>query len=188
MHVHYKHPKMGVLLGLVGRRELTGVINPNDLGTILVLVPEEARRAIGAAGDFMEFRANEFSGVPLTRLKHFNDEIKRFAADEAAAGRSVRHEARHFIMRAADEARIRAGVPSDIMTNEQHLAFLDRMERGGERASEPRPKPEGAPMSAADEPDTLGVSIARKPGSGRVADPAKPANRKSVNRYRDEER
>lgn len=188
MHVHYKHPKMGVLLGLVGRRELTGVINPNDLGTILVLVPEEARRAIGAAGDFMEFKASEFSGVPLTRLEHFNDELKRFAADEEAAGRSVRHEARHFIKRAAEEARIRAGVPSDIMTSEQQLAFLDRMERGGDRASAPRPKPEGAPMSAAEEPDTLGVSVARKPGSGRVADPAKPTNRKSVNRYRDEER
>ncbi|MER2193608.1 hypothetical protein [Methylobacterium brachiatum] len=188
MHVQYKHPKMGVLLGLVGKRELTGVINPNDLGTMLVLVPEEARRAIGAAGDFMEFKADEFRGVPLTRLEHFNDEIKRFAADEDAAGRSVRYEARQFIKRAAEEARIRAGVPSDIMTNDQHLAFFERLERGGDRASAPRPKPVGAPMSAADEPDTLGVSVARKPGSGRVADPAKPTKRRSVNRYRDEER
>ncbi|TGE02648.1 hypothetical protein [Methylobacterium nonmethylotrophicum] len=188
MHVDYKHPKMGLLYGLVGRRDLTGVINPNDLGTILVLVPEEARRAIGAEGDFMAFKADEFRGVPLTRLEHYNDEIKRFAADEAADGRSVRHEARQFIKRAAEEARIRAGAPSDVMTNDQHLAFLERLERAGDRASSPRAKPEGAPMSAADEPDTLGVSIARKPGSGRVADPAKPATRKSVNRYRDEER
>ncbi|TFZ59776.1 hypothetical protein E4V01_07445 [Methylorubrum sp. Q1] len=188
MHVPYKHPKMGLLHGAVGRRELTGVINPNDLGTILVLVPEEARRTIGAAGDFMEFKAEKFRGVPLTRLEHYNDELKRFAAEEAAAGRSVRYAARQFIMRAAEEARIRAGVPSDILTNEQQLAVLDRVERASERSCVPRPKPEGAPMSAADEPDTLGVSIARKPGSGRVADPAKPANRKSVNRYRDEER
>jgi transposase InsO family protein len=188
MHVQYKHPKMGVLHGLVGRRELTGVINPNDLGTILVLVPAEARRAIGTVGDFMAFKADEFRGVPLARLEHYNDELKRFAAEEAAAGRTVRHEARQFIKRAAEEARIRAGVPSDVMTGEQHAVFLERMVRAGERASAPRPKPEGAPMSAADEPDTLGVSIARKPGSGRVADPAKPTDRKSVNRYRDEER
>ncbi|MCJ2109813.1 hypothetical protein MKK64_01055 [Methylobacterium sp. E-025] len=188
MHVHYKHPKMGVLLGVIGRGELTGVINPNDLGTMLVLVPEEARRAIGAKGHFMEFKANEFRGVPLTRLQHFNDEIKRFAAEEHAAKRSVRYESRQFIKRAAEEARIRAGVPSDIMTNDQHLAFFERLERGGDRACMPRPKPEGAPMSAADEADTLGVSVARKPGSGRVADPTKPSNRKSINRYRDEER
>ncbi|GJD58090.1 hypothetical protein MTDSW087_00152 [Methylobacterium dankookense] len=136
----------------------------------------------------MEFKADEFRGVPLTRLEHYNDVLKRFAAEEEAAGRPVRHEARRFIKRAAELARIRAGVPSDVLTNEQQLGLLDRIERAGDRASTPRPKPEGAPMSAADEPDTLGVSIARKPGSGRVADPAKPANRKSVNRYRDEER
>lgn len=188
MHVEYKHPKMGVLLGLVGKRELTGVINPNDLGTMLVLVPEDARRAIGAAGDFMEFKADAFRGVPLTRLEHFNNEIKRFAADEDAAGRSVRYEARRFIKRAAEEARLRADVPSDIMTQDQHLRFLERLARGGERAANPRSMPQGAPMSATDEPDTLGVSIARKPDSGRVADPAKPANRKTGNRYRDEER
>lgn len=188
MHVQYKHPKMGLLHGHVGNRELTGIINPNDLGTMLVLVPEAVRLVIGASGDFMEFKADAFRGVPLARLEHFNDEIKRFAADEEKEGRSVRHAARRFIKRAAEKARERTGVPSDVMTNEQYLAFFDRMERAGKRASEPRPMPEGAPMSAADEPDTLGVSIARRPGTGRVADPAKPPARRSINRFKDEER
>ena len=192
MHVQYKHPRMAILHGHVERRHLTGVINPNDLGTLLVLVPEEAKRALNGTGDYMEFKADAFAGVPLSRLEHYNDVLLDFEADEKANNRSVRRKARRFLQGAAKDARERAGVPSDTMTSEQYGVFLDKMERAGDKASKPRPAPAGAPMSDADEPDTLGVSVARPVGARRMAKPGTPGvaptTRKSINRYRDEER
>lgn len=188
MQVDYKHPKMGILHGHVGRRELTGVINPNDLGTILVLVPEEAKRALSGQGDYMEFKAKAFSGVPLERVKHYNAELLAFEAEERREGRSVRLEARRFLKGKAKQAREDAGVPSDVMTVEQHLAFFERLERAGARAATSRPKPEGAPMSYDGEPDTLGISVARPPGAGRLSEPGARPARRSINRHRGEER
>ncbi|TXN34202.1 hypothetical protein FV232_23125 [Methylobacterium sp. WL30] len=188
MHVQYKHPRMAILHGHASHRDLTGVINPNDLGTILVLVPEEARIGLGGHGDYMEFKAEDFRGVPLARLEHFNDVLLEFEKAEKEDGRSIRHEARRFIKDAAETARDRAGVPSDTMTSEQYLNFLDRMERSSVRATQPRPKPEGAPMSDMDEPDTLGESIARPQGASRLGKPGVVPTPRSINRYRDEER
>ncbi|WP_020093888.1 DDE-type integrase/transposase/recombinase [Methylobacterium sp. 285MFTsu5.1] len=188
MHVDYKHPKMGILHGLVGRRELTGVINPNDLGTILVLVPEEAKRVLSGEGDYMVFKAPKFSGVPLDRVEHYNAEILAFAAEQKAQNRSVKLEARRYLKGKAKQAREDAGVPSDVMTNEQYLEFIDRLERAGDRGTMPRPKPEGAPMTDEGEPDTLGTSIARPPGAGRLSQPGQAPLRRSINRHRGEER
>ena len=93
---------------------------------------------------------------------------------------------------AAEKAHDAAGVTSDTMTTEQYDRFTESLGRSSVKVSQPRAKPEGQPMSDTDEADTLGISIARPKGARRLAKPGPsdvpPAPRKSINRYRNEER
>lgn len=190
LHIQYKHDKMALLHGSVGKRRLTAIVDPHDLRRILVRVPEEARHNLEGEDDYMAFTARtEFHGVSALRHMNNNATLRVLEAMEDAAGLPVRLEALRSIRSAAEKARIRAGVPSDILSGETYLKLFAEFERGGSRATKPRPAPTGPPMSADDEPGILGESMARPAGPVREVRPvtAPIATPRSINRYSEDD-
>lgn len=190
LHIQYKHPKMALLHGHVGRKRLTAIVDPLDLGRILVRVPEEARRGLGGEGDYMTFTAREeFRGVSILRHTNNSGALRALEREEEAKGRPFRLEAQRALAGAAEKARRRAGVAPDELSAENYLKLVERFERAGVRATRPRPAPAGPPMTADGEPDVLGRSIAQAPDSIREVRPVTPApaRPRSINRYKEDE-
>lgn len=186
LHIQYKHEKMALLHGRVGNRRLTAIVDPHDLRRIYVRIPEEARRGLEAEGDYMTFTArSEFHGV--SALRHMNNSaaLRAFAAEEEKAGRPYRLDALRAHKSAAEKARIRAGLPSDELSAEEFLRLVAEFERAGVRATKTRPAPVGPPMSAEDEPDVIGTSVAKPAGSTRSVTHRAPSKtpRRSINSY-----
>lgn len=190
LHIQYKHEKMAMLHGSVGNRRLTAIVDPHDLRRILVRIPEEAKRNLNGEGDFMAFTARmEFHGV--SALRHMNNSaaLRAYMAQEEAAGRPYRLDALRAINSAAEKARIRAGIPSDVLSAETYAKLFAEFERAGGRATKPRPAPAGPPMTTDDEPGILGVSLARATGPKREVRPVTATNvaPKSINRYSEDD-
>lgn len=185
LHIEYRHDKMALLRGRIGNRRLTAIVDPHDIGKIFVRTPDEAKEGLEGEGDYMTFAARkEFSGVSALRHMNNSSALNAFEAKESAEGRPFRLDALRAIKSAAEKARIRAGIPSDGLSNEEYVKLFAEFERAGKRATKPRPAPAGSPMSANDEPGVLGVSLAKPAGSVREVrnvDPT-PATRKSINR------
>lgn len=190
LHIQYRHDKMALLHGSVGKRRLTAIVDPHDLRSILVRVPEEAKRNLDGEGDYMVFTARtEFRGVSALRHMNNNATLRVLQSLESAAGQSIRQDALRSIKSAAEKARIRAGVPSDILSAETYLKLFAEFERGGSKATKPRPAPTGPPMSADDEPGILGESMARPAGPVREVRPvtAPGVTPRSINRYSEDD-
>ncbi|MGU3465562.1 hypothetical protein ACLBXO_11970 [Methylobacterium sp. C33D] len=190
LHIQYRHDKMALLHGSVGNRRLTAIVDPHDLRRILIRIPEEAKRNLDVEGEYMAFTARtEFHGV--SALRHMNNSAALLAleAREDAEGRSFRLDALRSIKGAAEKARIRAGVPSDILSAKTYIELFAEFERAGARATKPRPAPVGPPMGADDEPGILGESMARPAGPAREVRPATDpdATPRSINRYSEDE-
>ena len=190
LHIQYKHEKMAMLHGCVGNRRLTAIVDPNDLRRILVRIPEEAKRILNVEDDYMDFTArSEFHGV--SALRHMNNSatLRAYMAVEEAAGRPFRLDALRAIRSAAEKARLRAGIPSDVLPTEVYAKLFAEFERAGARATKPRPAPAGPRMSPDDESGILGESMARPAGPNREVRPVTTPNHapKSINRYSEDD-
>ncbi|GJD30983.1 hypothetical protein PMNALOAF_2235 [Methylobacterium adhaesivum] len=167
LHTPYKHPDMGTLRALIGDRRIGIVTDPNDMGSILVRVPPDARSHFPGAGAYLVFKAPDLDGVPLAEYLRENRAMLRFAKQERLAGNAFRLTAIRDLMKEADDARRRAGVPSDIVSEDQLNRMLKFVERKGAQVTSTRPAPSGPAANGDDAPDRFGTSIATPPGGRR---------------------
>lgn len=195
LHVDYKHPKMGVLFGLVGKERLTVIVDPHDMGTMLVLVKDGFRGhfADESHGDFLIFTAEGYQGTSVA--DHFRSRriLREFEREQAALGAPFRLGAFRAIRQEAEEARIRAGIPSEEVDAKTFRNFVRHIERKGAIAVEPRLEPSGEPMSMDDGLVGVGTLVAGsepppKPKvSGTSQSPGRPSILpQSINLYDDE--
>jgi transposase InsO family protein len=165
LHTQYKHPDMGKLRALIGDVRFGIVTDPNDMGTILVRVPKEAREHFPDHGAYLAFTAPDLAGVTLAEYLRGNRNLLRFQRQERLAGNPFRLTAIQDLMRQAEEARRKAGVPSDVVSEDQLRRMLRLVERKGAQAVANRPAPSGPRMTGEIGPGSLGVSLAA-PGHG----------------------
>lgn len=194
LHVDYKHPKMGLLHGLVGKNRLTVVVTPHDMGTMLVLLKPELRAHFPGDGDYLVFTADGYEGISVAEHLSSNRALRDFERKEAERGAPFRLGAFRALRREAEEARIRAGVAHDEVDAKQYQRFVHEIERKGAIALESRMRPTGPPMNGNDETSVLGTHVA---GVDPVARPsAKPTPNqspaasmlgKSINLYDEDE-
>jgi hypothetical protein len=176
LDAQYVHPEMGLLHGLVGRRRLTIVVDPHDLGSILVLVPADLKARFAGEGDYLLFRNDELDGTTLAERLRENRAAREFERQERLAGAPYRLGAHRALMAASEEARRRAGVPSDEITMEQFERLVRYIERKGAHVVGRRAAPSGEPTNGDDGPGRLGLSVAAPPSARpRVHGPAAAA-------------
>lgn len=171
LHVDYKHPRMGVLHGLLGRGRLTAVVNPHDMGAILVLVHDDHRNHFSGDGDYLTFTAEGYEGISVAQHLRSNRILRQFEREQAELGAPIRLGAFRAIRKEAEELRIKAGIPSDEIDPKTYRKFVSELERKGDLATEARIQPRGAPMNGDDGTSGLGTLVA---GTERPPRPTQP--------------
>ena len=172
LHARYKHPDMGKLRALLGDRRFGIVTDPNDMGTILVRVPTDVRSHFPGHGAYLVFTAPDFDGVPLAEYLRANDRLRQFARRERLEGNPFRLTAIRDLMGHAEEARRKAGVPSDVVSEEQLQRMLKFVERKGAQAVAPRPAPSGQPLVGEVGPESIGIPLSIPGGAKRLRPPS----------------
>lgn len=178
LHADYVHPQMALLHGLVGRRDLTIVVDPHDMGSILVRLPQDVRDKLSGHGEYLTFDAPDLEGVSVAEHLRSNEAFLAFAAEEELQGRPFRLGAYRALMSASEDIRRRAGVPSDELTWAQYDEFVAAMERRTAQAVLPRAAPSGKATNADDGPDGLGIAVAT-PKGGRPSGLQRSASTKA---------
>jgi transposase InsO family protein len=195
LHVDYKHSKMGVLHGLIGRGRLTVVVDPHDMGAILVLVKDDLRSHFSGDGDYMTFTAEGYEGISVAQHLSSNRTLREFERKQAELGAPFRLGAFRALRKEAEELRIKAGVPSDEIDPKLYRKFVSELEHKGALAAAPRMRPTGAPMNGDDGTSGLGtVVVTVKPAASSNAAPSSNQSSptaslpgKSINLYNDED-
>ncbi|TNC11694.1 transposase family protein [Methylobacterium terricola] len=164
LNSQYVHPLMGKLRGLVGGKPLVIVTDPDDMGTILVRVPSEFREQFPGDGSYLPFECQDLHDLTLAEVLQENREARRFARQERLAGYPFKLNALHDLMKEAEAARRRAGVPSDVISEEQFNRLVKAVERRGLVAVSKQAAPSGPPAPAGYGPGNLGTSVAAPPG------------------------
>lgn len=167
LHARYQHPLMGKLRGFLGDRRVTIVTDPNDMGRILVSVPPDLRTHFPGEGAYLVFEADDADGVPVVEWLHENRQLRAFEKAEKLAGNPFRLMAHHDLMKDAEEARRRAGVPSHVVSEEQFNRMVRMVERRGHVAVMRRPVPAGPAMGGDVGPGRIGNSVATPRGGRR---------------------
>ncbi|MCJ2026448.1 hypothetical protein [Methylobacterium sp. J-067] len=165
LHTQYKSPDMGKLHALIGDVRFGIVTDPNDMGTVFVRVPKQARAHFPNHGAYLPFTAPDLEGVTLAEYLRGNRGLLRFQRQEKLAGNPFRLTAIQDLMREAEAARRKAGVPSDVVSEDQLRRMLKFVERKGVQAVTARPAPSGPRMTGEIGPGMLGISMAA-PGHG----------------------
>lgn len=193
LHVDYKHPKMGVLHGLVGRGRLTAVVDPHDMGAIHVLVREDHRCHFSGDGHYLTFTADGFEGTSVAQHLSSNRILRDFERQQNELGKPFRLGAFRALRKEAEEQRIRAGVPSDELDPKLFRKFVREAEVRGGLAAAPPMRPTGAPMNGDDGTSGIGtlvVSVSPEPKA--VPSPNRSSLKasllgRSINLYDDED-
>ncbi|WP_437871005.1 hypothetical protein ACSD7O_17400 [Methylorubrum extorquens] len=165
VNAEYKHPLMGKLRAYLGERRLTIVTNPDNMGNILVSVPADLRHHFPGDGAYLRFEAEGLEGMHLATWLRENRELRRFEKRERLAGNPFRLGAIRDLMRDAEEARRRAGVPSHVVSEEDLNRVVKAIERKGVQVVSEQPVPSGEAINGDVGPGGIGVSMAKPKGS-----------------------
>ncbi|WP_199084550.1 hypothetical protein [Bosea sp. ASV33] len=194
-HVDYKHSRMAALFGLAAKERLTAIVDPHDMGTMLVLVKDEFRDHFtdDRHGNYLIFTAEGYEGTSVAEHFRSNRVLREFEREQAALGAPFRLGALRAIRQEAEAARIRAGIPSDEVDAKAFRNFVRYLERKGAIAVEPRRQPSGEPMNMDDGLTSVGTLIAgsepppKVKTTGTQQSPGSPSILpRSINLYDDE--
>ncbi|WP_157944539.1 hypothetical protein [Mangrovicella endophytica] len=141
------------LFRAVGRSEVGIVVDPADVKSLLIELPEKVKGCEWCPDgtDYIQVRAPEGTfpdevETSLDKLLMGNREVLKFVRAEAELGREIRLEADRHFYEAGFEAMRRCGIPVYGYTEKQFNAMVDHAERKSLAATEPvvrasRPKP-----------------------------------------------
>lgn len=166
----YTHDLMGSLRGYLGERTVTIVTNPCNLGAILVRVPPDLRHHFPDKGAYLRFEAPDLEGEHLADWLDGSRALRRFEKQEKLAGNPFRLTAHLDLMRDAEEARRRAGVPSHVISEEQLQTLVKAVDRDGAWVRAARPVPSGPAINGDVGSGGIGTSLAR-PSRSRAGSP-----------------
>jgi putative transposase len=166
MHARYRHPLMGKLRAFLGDRRTSIVTDPNDMGIVLVRVPNDIRTHFPDDGAYLVFEAEGLENIPLSQWLRGNRALRRFEKQERLAGNPFRLTAISDLMEDAEKARRAAGVPSHVISEESLNALVKLIERKGHEVVSERPAPSGTPVNGDVGSGQIGTSVA-KPTGGR---------------------
>lgn len=178
LDVDYTHPAQGVIHGLVGRRPLHVIVDPNDMGRMLVRTTQELRDAFPGDGDYLVFVAKGYEGIRLLDHEIVRRHLRAVEREEEAKGKPFRLGALRDLTFASDQARLAAGVPSHELDDDALARAIAGLERRSAIAFDPPPGPRGKPMSLDDGASALGIHVAGAqappPPAPRASDPLDP--------------
>ena len=145
------------------------VIDPENLGKILVQIPREHIRHMQAVspiamhGAFLEVPAvdRRFEGQTLARRLVRNEGIRAFVRQAKLKGDVVRIEANESLTLMGQLAAERAGVASHLLTADVYARVVKRFRRKAEQATQPDPIPNDPTPQGEDGPGTL-VAVGKR--------------------------
>ncbi|SFM31130.1 hypothetical protein [Methylobacterium pseudosasicola] len=165
----YTHDLMGKMRGYLGERRITIVTDPCDMGAILVRVPPDLRHLFPCEAAYLRFDAPDLEGIGLADWLKNNRDMRRYEKQEKLAGNPFRLTAHLDLMRDAEEARKRAGVPSHVVSEAQLNALVKLVERGGALRRAEKAAPSGRPIGSDVGSGSIGVSLAKPARARRPA-------------------
>jgi transposase InsO family protein len=194
LHADYKHPKMGRLHSLVRGGSLTVIVDPHDMGTMLVRIPDEFKPEFPDDDGYLVFEAQGLHGTSVAEHVTDNSVLLKIEREENQAGLPFRLGAHRAMTAAAEQARKRANVPPDELPRQQYERFVRAIESHSARVVAARIVPSAEPMDGAG-PDGLGrviavpqrARLARPDDAARAAGSPMSSLARSINRYDEED-
>jgi len=141
--ISYHTDALDTLHGLTRGSEIDVFVDQLDLGRIFLLTPKEHRAALGVSSDapLIAVPAVEkegFSGRTLAEYLCAKSELREIIEAKQAADQKIRIEAFSHILEASRDARKRAGLEEDALTQEQYNQLVAELKRLG-RAAHKKP-------------------------------------------------
>ena len=135
--LRYHSDVLGALHRLVGNHPVTIVVDENDLGSILVRVPEKAAERLGPGIiDYLTVPSVQSipDGTTLGNVLEGIAEVREIVRQEQAEGRAIRLAAHRDLMDFGEKARSEAGVEEFTITQRQLSIMTGAIEHRGRAA------------------------------------------------------
>ena len=150
--ISYVSDQIGMLHGLTQGSEVEVYVDQLDLGRIFVLPAREHRQQLGVSDDapllVVPTPETGFNGFTLEEYLTAKAEVKEIIKEAQKAGHEIRIEAFAKILETSREARKKAGLEEDALTQDQYDKLAKALDRLG-RAALKRPNYSQTPGKSA---------------------------------------
>lgn len=136
--ISYFTDELDLLHGLTKGSQVDVFVDQQDLGRIFLLPPREHRTALGVSDDYplLQVPAEEdgFNGMTLVEYASARAELREIIEAQQKADQKIRIEAFSHILESSREARKKAGLEEDALTQEQYNKLVKALKRLGRAA------------------------------------------------------
>ncbi|WP_246252482.1 Mu transposase C-terminal domain-containing protein [Allomesorhizobium camelthorni] len=119
LNLSYNSDELGKLYRLVDDEQVDAIVDPNDMGAILVRIPPKHRgRILSEDRHYLTVSSvgGIGRGVPLVAFLEEDAAVKKLVKEQQDAGRPFRLAAHRYLLDEAEKARKTANVPSHELT------------------------------------------------------------------------
>lgn len=168
LKISYNSFTLNALFRLVGNEVQHIRVDPDDLGSILVVIPKRFRGVLAdedgivIAGDFFEVPSVNGSGKgrTLAHVLESNSDVRALAKAQQEAGKTFRISAHARLLNGGEKARRESGLPSHEMTHAAYDLAMRAFNRKS-RAALSDVAYASEPMDDADESPGEVIAVAR---------------------------
>lgn len=135
----YNSAELALLHGLVGKERVDIIVDPEDLGAILVCVPKKHRGRISQLPKdccYLDVPSVDGCGTgkTLVDLLQARKEVREIVRKEQEAGRTFRLNAHRSLLDLGERTRRAAGIPSCELSQKNFDQLMSDIDRSGQAA------------------------------------------------------